>query len=219
MKQFAVIGLGNFGYYLATRLYEKGHEVLAIDNDSNRIQEIRDSVSRAVVADATERRAIEPLGISQMDAAVVCIGSVLSNSILTTLNLKDIGVKHVYAKAVSESHGRILHKIGALEVIFPEKDMAVSLAERLHNPNILDYLPFIEGYSIVEFAPPDDFFGKDLKTLDLINQCGVQVLGVKELVPERLNMIPTGAFVVKESDILILLGPNDALDGLLKKRT
>jgi len=219
MKQFAVIGLGNFGYYLATHLYEKGHEVLAIDNNPSRIQEIKESVSRAVVADATERRAIEPLGISQMDAAVVCIGSVLSNSILTTLNLKDIGVKHVYAKAVSESHGRILHKIGALEIIFPEKDMGVSLAERLHNPNILDYLPFIEGYSIVEFVPPNGFIGKNLKALDLINQYGVQVLGVKELVPERLNMIPTGAFVVKDSDILILLGPNDALDGLRKKRT
>lgn len=219
MQQFAVIGLGNFGYYLATHLYKKGHEVLAIDNDSNRIQEIKESVSRAVVADATERRAIEPLGISRMDAAVVCIGSVLSDSILTTLNLKDIGVQKVYAKAVSESHGRILHKIGALEIIFPEKDMAVSLAERLHNPNILDYLPFIEGYSIVEFVPPDSFIGKTLETLDLINQYGVQVLGVKELVPERLNMIPTGAFVVKDSDILILLGPNDALEGLRKART
>ncbi len=219
MQQFAVIGLGNFGYYLATHLYKKGHEVLAIDNDSNRIQEIKESVSRAVVADATERRAIEPLGISRMDAAVVCIGSVLSDSILTTLNLKDIGVQKVYAKAVSESHGRILHKIGALEIIFPEKDMAVSLAERLHNPNILDYLPFIEGYSIVEFVPPDSFIGKTLETLDLINQYGVQVLGVKELVPERLNMIPTGVFVVKDSDILILLGPNDALEGLRKART
>lgn len=217
MKQFAVIGLGNFGYYLATHLYEKGHEVLAIDNDSNRIQEIKESVSRAAVADATDRKAIEPLGISQMDAAVVCIGSVLSDSILTTLNLKDLGVQKVYAKAVSESHGRILHKIGALEVIFPEKDMAASLAERLHNPNILDYLPFIEGYSIVEFVPPNGFIGKNLKTLDLINRYGVQVLGVKELLPEGLNMIPTGAYVVKESDIMILLGSNEALDLLRKK--
>lgn len=219
MKQFAVIGLGNFGYYLATHLYKKGHEVLAIDNDPNRIQEIKDSVSRAVVADAIERKAIEPLGISQMDAAVVCIGSVLSDSILATLNLKDLGVLKVYAKAVSESHGRILHKIGALEIIFPERDMGVSLAERLHNPNILDYLPFIEGYSIVEFVPADGFIGKTLKALDLINRYGVQVLGVKELVPEGLNMIPTGSYVVKESDIMILLGSNEALDLLRKKET
>jgi trk system potassium uptake protein len=212
MKQFVVIGLGNFGYYLATHLYDKGHEVLAIDTDSNRVQEIKDNVSQAVVADATERKTLVSLGVKHMDAAIVCIGSILSNSILVTLNLKDIGLLKVYAKAVSEPHGRILQKIGALEVIFPEKDMAISLAERLHNPNILDYLPFIEGYSIIEFAPPAAFIGKDLKTLDLINQYGVQILGVKELVPERLNMIPTGGYVVKDSDILILLGPNNRLD-------
>jgi trk system potassium uptake protein TrkA len=219
MKQFVVIGLGNFGYYLATHLYEKGHEVLAIDTDSNRVQEIKNNVSQAVVADATERNTIESLGIARMDAAVVCIGSILSDSILVTLNLKDIGVQKVYAKAVSESHGRILQKIGALEVIFPEKDIGVSLAERLHNPNILDYLPFLEGYSIIEFAPPVGFIGKDLKTLDLINQYGVQILGVKELVPERLNMIPTGEYVIKDSDLLILLGSNNGLDLLRKKES
>ena len=217
MKQFVVIGLGNLGYYLATHLYEKGHEVLAIDNKSNRVQEIKDNVGQAVVADATDRKVLESLGVDRMDAAVVCTGTNLSASILITLNLKDIGVQKIYAKAISEPHGRILSKIGALEVIFPEKDLAISLAERLHNPNILDYLPFIEGYSIVEFAPTADFIGKNLKTLDLINRFGVQVLGVKELVPERLNMIPTGAYVVKDSDILILLGSNGSLDILRQK--
>jgi len=218
MKQFVIIGLGNLGYYLATHLYDKGHEVLVIDNNANRIQEIKDSVGQAVVADATDRRALESLNVGRMDAAVVCTGTDLSASILITLNLKDIGVEQIYAKAISESHGRILQKIGALEVIFPEKDMALSLAERLHNPNILDYLPFIEGYSISEFAPTADFIGKNLKDLDLINRFGVQVLGIKELVPERLNMIPTGTYVVKDSDILILLGPNDGLDALRKEK-
>ncbi|MFC1813166.1 potassium channel family protein [Thermodesulfobacteriota bacterium] len=217
MKQFVIIGLGNLGYYLATHLYDKGHEVLAIDINSNRIQEIKDRVGQAVVADATDRKVVESLGVDRMDAAVVCTGSDLSASILITLNLKDIGVQKVYAKAISEPHGRILNKIGSLEVIFPEKDQAIALAERLHNPNILDYLPFVEGYSIVEFAPTANFIGKNLMTLDLINRFGVQVLGVKELVPERLNMIPTGAYVVKDSDILILLGPNDGLEALRKK--
>ena len=130
MKQFAIIGLGTVGYYLATNLYEKKHDVLAIDIDTSRVQEIKDKVTQAVVADATDIRALETLGIKQMDAAVVCIGSILSDSILATLNLKDIGVKRVFAKSVSEPHGRILHKVGALQVFFPEKDMANSLAER-----------------------------------------------------------------------------------------
>lgn len=217
MKQFAIIGLGNFGYYLATRLYEKGHDVLAIDKDNRRVQEIKDSVTQAVISDATERKALETLGVKQMDAAVVCIGSVLSDSILITLNLKDIGVKRVFAKAVTEPHGRILHKIGALEVIFPEKDLAISLAERLHNPNILDHLHFLEGYSIVELLSPQSFIGKDLKELNLINRYGIQILAIKEIVPDQLNIIPTGQYVLKDGDILILLGPNDKLDLLREK--
>lgn len=217
MKQFAIIGLGNFGYYLATRLYDKGHEVLAIDKDPSRVQAIKDKVSQAVVADATDRNAIEPLGVKEMDTAVVCIGSTLSDSILATLNLIDIGVNLVFAKAISEAHGRILRKIGAMEIIFPEKDRAISLAEQLHNPNMLDYLPFLEGYSIIELSPPKGFIGKALHELDLINRYGVQIVAIKEIIPDRLNMIPKAHFVIKDSDIMILLGPNDGIEKLRKR--
>ena len=214
MKQFAVIGLGNFGYYLATQLYKKGHEVLAIDKKPNLVQEIKDKVNQAIVADATERETLEAMGLEQMDAAVVCIGSVLSNSILVTLNLKDIGVKRVLAKALSEAHGRILYKIGASEVFFPEKDLALSLAERIHNPNMIDYLPFLEGYSIIELSPPKDFIGKSLRELDLINRLGIQIIAVKEVIKDQLVFIPTAKFVLKDSDILIMLGRNESLDKL-----
>jgi len=214
MKQFGIIGLGKFGYYLAIGLYERGHEVLAIDKDQNIIQEIKEKVNQAVIADATDRKAIQALGIKQVDAAIVCIGSPLSDSILVTLNLKDIGVKQIFAKAMSEAHGRILYKVGATEVFFPEKDMALSLVEKLHNPNMLDYLPIIGGYGIVELAPPRAFIGKALRELDLINQYGVQVVAIKEMVPDRLNLIPTGQFVLKDRDILILLGPTEAIDRL-----
>jgi trk system potassium uptake protein len=216
MKQFVILGIGNFGHYLAIHLYKKGHEVLVIDKVQNRVSEIKDQVSQAVVADATDRKALEALGLDKMDAAVVCIGSVLSESILATLNLKDIGVEQVYAKALSEAHSRILQKIGASEVFFPEKDQAFSLAERLHNPNMLDYLPFLEGFSIIQLAPPNRFIGKSLRELNLINRFGVQVVAVKEVVPDRLNLIPTAQFVLKDSDIMVLLGPNEALDELRK---
>ncbi len=217
MKQYAVLGLGNFGFYLASRLYEKGHEVLAIDKDQTRVQEIRDMVSQAVVADTTDRRAMENLGVEHLDAAVVCIGSVLSESILTVLNLKEIGVQRVIAKSISEPHGRILQKIGASEILFPEKDMAVSLAERLHNPNLIEFLPVLEGFSIIQLTPPRNFTGKTLRELNLINRFGVQVVAIKEQSPARLNMIPTANFVLKESDTMILLGPNKALDKLRER--
>lgn len=216
MKQFAIIGLGNFGHYLAIHLYKKGNEVLAIDKDANTVSEIKAQVSQAVVADATDRKAMEALGLDKMDAAVICIGSVLSESILATLTLKDIGLKQLYAKALSEAHSRILYKIGASEVFFPEKDQATALAERLHNPNMLDYFPFLEGYSIIEMAPPKTFIGQSLKELDLINRFGIQVVAIKELIPDRVNLIPTAQCVLKDSDIMILLGPNKNFDKLRK---
>jgi trk system potassium uptake protein TrkA len=216
MKQFVVIGLGNFGFYLAVHLYQKGHDVLAVDRNSNRVTEIKDQVRQAVIADATDRKAMMALGLDKMDAAVICIGSVLSESILATLNMKDIGIKQLYAKAISEAHSRILYKIGASEVFFPEKDQAISLAERLHNPNMLDYLPFIEGYSIIEMSPPRQFLGKSLRELNLINRFGVQVVAIKELVSDRLNLIPTAHYVLRDSDLMILLGPNEALEKLPK---
>ncbi|MCP4349614.1 MAG: TrkA family potassium uptake protein [Desulfobacterales bacterium] len=214
MKHICVVGLGKFGYYLATHLFDKGHEILAIDKRPARIQEIRDRVSRAVVADATDKKVMESLEIGYMDDVIVCIGSSLSDSILASLNLIDIGAKHIVGKVISEAHGRILNKIGVMDIVFPEKDMAVSEAEQLHNPNMLDYMPFIEGYSIIHLAPPKSFIGKTLRDLNLINNYGIQVIGVKELVPERVSLIPTAQFVLKDSDIMILLGPNEALDKL-----
>jgi trk system potassium uptake protein TrkA len=217
MGQFAVIGLGNFGYYLARHLYEKGHEVIALDVNKVLVQKVKDEVTQAVVADATDREALEALGVSQVDAAVVCIGTRMQASILVTLHLKELGVKQIVAKATSEEHARILLKVGADEIVFPEKDLAIGVASRLDNPNMLDYLPFIEGYSIVELAPPKEFVGKTLKELDLINRYGIQVLAVKEIIPTGMILIPTAAFRVKDSDALIILGPEESLQKLQKR--
>jgi trk system potassium uptake protein TrkA len=218
MKQFAVIGVGKFGHYLAIQLYEKGHEVVAVDRRDTLIQEIRDRVSQAVVADSTDMQALEALGLTEMDAVVVCIGdSSLSNSILTTLNVHDIGARRLLAKAINDSHARILRKIGADEVFFPERDQAVALAERLHNPSVLDYLPFIEGYSMIQMAPPPEFRNKRLRELDLINRFGVQVVAVRETANGEVKMIPTGECRLRPENEMIILGPNDALDALRKK--
>ena len=216
MKQFAILGVGNFGFYLGRHLYEKGHEVITLDINKSQVQKIKDFVSQAVVADATDREVLESLGLRQVDAAVVSIGTRMQASILATLHLKEMGVKHILAKAISEEHGRILRKIGASEVLFPEKDLAIGVASRLDNPNMLDYLPFIEGYSIMEIAPPKQFVGKTLKELDLINRFDMQVLAVKEILPKGLALIPKANFVIKDSDALILLGPDANLEKMQK---
>ena len=214
MKQFAVIGIGKFGYYLATHLYSRGHEVLAIDIDPNLVQKIRNDVTSAAVADTTDPEALKSLGVRDVDTVVVCIGSILSNSILTCLNLLELGVKNIMAKSLSEPHGRILRRIGIKNVFFPEKDLAISLGEKLHAPNLIDYFPFMEGYSIIQIAVPQKFVGKSLKDVNINYKYGVQVIAVKEFIPERVIMIPKGDFVMKNSDMLTLLGPNDAIERL-----
>jgi len=216
MKQILVIGLGNFGYYLATHLYHKGHEILAIDKNPDRVQNIKDNVTQAIVADATDIKTINSLGVKDVDTAVVSIGSILSNSILAVLNLQEIGVKHIVAKAINDSHRRVLEKLGVHEIPFPEKDNAILMAERLHNPNLIDYLPFMEGYGIIELSVPKSFIGKSLIQINLTNRYGVQIVAIKEMVPGKMHFIPKADFILKGSDILILLGSDDGLEKLRK---
>jgi len=214
MKQFLIVGLGNFGYYLATHLYHKGHDILSIDKNPDLVQNIKDNVTQAIVADATIAGTIDSLGVKEVDTAVVSIGSVLSNSILAVLNLQEIGVNHIVAKAINDPHKRILEKLGVQEICFPEKDNAILMAERLHNPNLIDYLPFMEGYGIIELIVPKTFVGQSLKQINLTNRYGVQVVAIKEMVPEKMHFIPGADFILKGSDILILLGSDKGLEKL-----
>jgi trk system potassium uptake protein TrkA len=200
-----------FGFHLAKTLHERGLEVLAIDNNREVVQRIKDDCARAVLADATDRETLESLNVQDSDFVVVGLGTRLDHSVLVTLHLKELGVKQIMVKALTEEQGRILSMLGATDVIFPEKDMALKLATSLSSMNLLDHLPIMEGYSIVELATPEKFSGKSLKDLQLRNTYGVQVIAIRELVPERITMSPTADFVVKPSDILVIMGSNEAL--------
>ncbi|MFQ6069025.1 MAG: potassium channel family protein [Candidatus Aminicenantales bacterium] len=209
--KFAVIGLGSFGAYVARTLYEKGHEVLAVDVDKHKIEEIKDFVSHAVQMDGADKENLRALGIQDMDVVIVCSGPEMEASILTVLFLHEIGARRIIAKALTEDHGKILDAVGATEVIYPEKDMAIRTALKLTSPNILEYLPLSSGYSIQEIAPPENFIGKSLMELDLRNKYGIQVLAVRELIPEKTTFIPRADFVIKDSDILIIVGEEKQL--------
>jgi trk system potassium uptake protein TrkA len=217
MKQVVIIGLGNFGHFLARELFSKGYDVMAIDKNSARVQEIQDNVTQAIVADATDISTLQDIGVDRADLVVICIGTHLSESILTTLNVKDLGVKKVYAKAMTEAHGRILEKVGATEIFYPEKDLAIAVARKITDPNMIDYIPFIEGYTIVELAPPPAFIGSKLKDVNLINKYGVQVMAIKDVINDNLNIIPTGDYIIKDSDLLIMLGKKENIERLRAK--
>jgi trk system potassium uptake protein TrkA len=212
MGKFVVIGLGNFGYYLAKSLFEEGKEVIGVDRNKERVQRVQESCSYAVVGDATDKSTLESVGIEKNDAVIVSLGDNISASVLVTLYLKDLDIQNICVKIISEDHGRALEKIGATEVIFPERDMARKLAKGLSSPNVIDYLPLTDEYNIVEIAPPKEFIGKTLAELRLRSKYNISILAVRGLVPETITMNPGGAFTVKDSDILLALGKPDDIE-------
>ena len=209
MKRFAVIGLGNFGFHAAKALYEDNNEVLAIDTDKGRVQAIDAYCTEAVLIDATDKEALKSLGLEHMDGVIVSTGTKISISILICLYLHEIGVKNILAKALDEDHEKILKRVGATQIIHPERDMAIRISRGLSRPNILDFIPLSEDYDLIQVGPPRDFIGKNLKELNLRAKYNVHIIAIKELVPENFVLVPPASFVIKDSDILIILGKSE----------
>ncbi len=209
MKRFAVIGLGNFGFYAAKSLFEDGHEVIAMDINKARIQAMAEYVTDAVVLDATEMNALKPLGLEEMDAVIIATGTRLGTSILICLHLQEIGCKRILAKAMDEDHEKILKRMGATEIIHPERDTALRVSRSLSRPNVIDFIPLSEDFDLIQVGPPGEFIGKSLKDLNLRAKYNVHVIAVKESTPENTVIVPLADFVIKDSDILILLGKTE----------
>jgi len=209
MKRFAVIGLGNFGFHTAKALFEDGNEVVAIDMDKGRVQAIDPYSTEAVVLDATDKEVMKSLGLENMDGVIVSTGTKISTSILICLYLQEIGVKKILAKALDEDHGKIMKRVGATEIIHPERDMALRVSRGLSRPNILDFIPLSDEFDLVQVDPPREFIGKSLKELNLRAKYNVHIIAIKELIPENFLLVPPASFVIKDSDILIMLGKTE----------
>ncbi|MGW8320614.1 MAG: potassium channel family protein [Thermodesulfobacteriota bacterium] len=214
-RKIAVLGISNYGFYLSQRLAEMGCEVLVVDKDPQRVRQLQENVEKAVIADVTDLQTLESLQLKEYDVVVLSIGDEMSASLLALLHLVDLGVKQIIAKAVSPEHARILIRIGATEVIFPEKDMAMRTANVLSGSNVLDYLPLGEEYGIVELAPDKSFIGKSLRQLDLRSRHHVEVIAVKQIL-EGKALVPEPDFVIRDSDLLVVVGKNEAIERLRK---
>lgn len=206
MKRFAVIGIGRFGYYVAKALYENDNEVIAVDRSKERVQAIEPFCTSAIVQDVTDKEALKRLGLDEMDAVIISTGAKIKSSILTCFHLSRLKVNHIIAKAEDDDHGEILKELGANEIIRPGMDIAHRLALRLNSPNIVDFLPLEEDYTIAQVDPPPSFIGKSLEELDLRKRYEISIIAVKELVSERFVMVPGADFTVKNGDILVILG-------------
>jgi len=212
----AVFGLGIFGRNVVKALFEKGHEVIAIDQEKELIQKAQEYSTQAIVANCTDRELLENLGLNTVDLAVVSLGENLSASILLTLYLKEMEVKQIIVKAVNEDHQKILEMVGATKVVFPERDMAIKLAASLDTPNVLDYLPLSQEYQVIEMAAPKAFINKSLKDLDLRRKYGIQVIAVRESGSDAVHCLFSPEFKIKEGDILIILGKVEDIEKVKK---
>ncbi|MDZ4183544.1 MAG: TrkA family potassium uptake protein [Desulfuromonadales bacterium] len=205
MKRVIVIGLGIFGFNIARRLFESGFEVVAVDKNKDTLQKIRDFSTRAVLADAVDKEVMELIGIQEDDTVIVSFGDDLAASTLITLHLKQLKVKNIIVKAPNEEHKLILEKVGASEVIIPEKEMAFKVAKSLVSPNILDYLPLADGYIVCEVAPPNSFLGKTMAELQLRSRYHVEVIGIRDVLTEHMHMLPAADFVIKDGEALVVV--------------
>jgi trk system potassium uptake protein TrkA len=208
MAQVAVIGLGRFGFHVARNLYNEGHEVLAIDVDPDNVQRVKDCSTKAIVMDARDKDKLSALGLNQFDYVVVSLGERVDASALITLHLRDLGVRHLITKAGSEDHAALLERIGAHEVVQPERDSAERLARRLENQNVIEMLPLGDHHSVSELAPPTSFLGKSLREMDLRARFGVQVVAIQDSLTGDLEVNPSPEFRIKDSDVLVVLGTN-----------
>jgi trk system potassium uptake protein len=208
--QYAVIGLGRFGSSLATTLHQAGNEVLAIDRNEERIEEYKDHVTYAVVADSTDEEALKNVGIRNFDAVIVAIGDDIQASILTVLILKELGVKKVVAKAINQRHGQVLYKVGADWVVFPERDMGERVATQLMSPNVLDYIELAKDYSIEEVKVHPSMIGKNLRELNLRARFNITVIAI--ISDGKVSISPSPDRTIKEGDILVVIGENKDLD-------
>jgi trk system potassium uptake protein TrkA len=216
MKRFGVIGLGNFGYYIARTLSEEKCEVTAIDRDPLMVQKVSEFVDKAVVGDATDIELLRKLGMAETEAVVVSTGEEMQYSILITMFLKELGATNVVAKAISEEHARVLEKIGADKVIIPEKEMAIKSAKSLATPNMIDFVPLTEEYIVAEISPSRVIMGKSLADAQLRTRFNVQLLAIKEIIPDKLIFVPSPDYKFKDSDILLVLGKKEDIERLRK---
>ncbi len=213
-KQFAVIGLGRFGRAVCSTLHGLGYEVLGVDTDEKKVtQALNDRISAHVLQlDSTEPSALQEAGIFEFETVIVAIGNYLAESITTTLNLKEGGVTHVIAKASSETHLKLLKKVGADHVVFPEREMGCSLARILTQPSILERFDLDPNHSIVELLVPEKFDGKTIADLDLRRRYGLNLLAVGRGDNFEINPQPNER--LKNGEVMVVIGSNKDINRL-----
>lgn len=211
MKRFVIVGLGNFGSSVAESLHAQGHDVVALDSDAEKVDQIAPFVTRAAVGDGRQIKTLERVGARGADAGVVSTGDDITASILTTMALRDLKVPEIYVKVISRDHARVMEKIGVTETIFPERESAQRLGMRIASTGILNYIRMGTTLSIQEMAVPEAWIGRSLRELQLPRQFRVSVIAVHDMLRDEMVVVPNPDAPLKDSDTLLIAGRDEDL--------
>lgn len=212
MKRFVVVGLGNFGFTVAESLSKSGHDVIAVDLDGHLVDRIGAMVSQAAVGDATDLETLRGIGVEDADVAIVSTGDDIASSILATMALHDLEIHDIYVKVESLEHARVIRRIGATDVVFPERDTALELATRVSGSRLLNYVRIAEDFSIQEMGVPNSWCGKSLRDLQLRQQYNISVVAVHDVLTDKIDPTPDPDRVLNESDTLLVAGEDENLE-------
>ncbi len=227
MKQFAVIGLGKFGMKVALTLTEKGGQVLAVDEDIKKVEEVKDLVAQAVCLDSTDEDAMRAAGLEDVDAAIVGAGENLEFSILATAILKKLGVPNIVARAVSDLHAQILERVGATRVIMVEEQMGEQVARSIIAPEIHEQFALATGHSLAEVVPRPEFIGQTIGKINFRQQYGVNIIAIQKRIPivtaegknsfqVLINDLPKPTDVIEDNDVLVVVGSDENIERLAR---
>lgn len=217
MKRFAILGLGNFGSTLARQLHRLGHEVVALDVDERAVDRIAAHVTTAAVGDARDVDTLRRLGAERADVGIVSTGDDITASILTTLMLRDLAVPDLYVKVISHDHARIINRLGVTASVFPERQAALDLAAQLTHSSVTKYVSLGDHYSLQEVVMPGGWAGDTLRGLDLRRRYQISVVAVHDVLTDRLTIPPDPDAKLKVSDLLLVAGPNEAIEKLVRR--
>lgn len=211
-KQYAIIGLGIFGSTVATELANHGQEVIVLDKDEHCVARVADEVTRAIVGDATDKEELNAAGIGDCDIVIVAIGTNLEAAVLTVMNLKELGVPYIIAKAMNKQYMKILEKVGANRVIRAEKEMGIKLAKSLLRKSIIDLVELDDEFSLVEIKAPSDWVGKNFVTLNIRRVYGMNIIGVKHGVDGKLSLDVLPEDLISKDDYFLVIGKTKELE-------
>jgi trk system potassium uptake protein TrkA len=211
-KHFVVVGLGTFGHALAKQLTHNGCRVSGMDACKDRVEALKDTLYAAVIGDARDKDVLKHLPLAEATAVVISLGEDITQSLLATLHVRELGARRIIAKGVTEEHGKILKSLGAERVVFPEMEVARELGDKLTWTNVIDFLPIAPEYNFVEVAVPDSFAGRSMQELNLRRKYGVWVVGVKHALTGHLDMFPDGEYRVGTDQILLVVGKQTDLN-------